>query len=127
MLLLDSQAALWLLDDNPRLGPLAREAIASAAAVHVSAATVWELTIKAMLGKLSLPDQFARHLTEQGLVVLNVSAAHAEGIRDFPELVRHDPFDRLIVAQAQQSGLRLVTADRVLLTLDRDFIIDAAA
>lgn len=116
-----------MLDDNPRLGPLAREAIASAVAVHVSAATVWELTIKAMLGKLSLPDQFARHLTEQGLVVLNVSAAHAEGIRDFPELVRHDPFDRLIVAQAQQSGLRLVTADRVLLTLDRDFIIDAAA
>ncbi len=116
-----------MLDDNPRLGSRAREAITSAAAVHVSAATVWELTIKAMLGKLSLPDQFAQHLTEQGLVVLNVSAAHAEGIRDFPELVRHDPFDRLIVSQASLSGLRLLTADRVLLALGRDFIIDAAA
>ena len=114
-----------MLDDNPRLGPLAREAITASAAVHVSAASVWELTIKAMLGKLSLPDGFARQLTEQGLVVLNVSAAHAEGIRDFPELVGHDPFDRLIVSQAKQSVLRLITSDRVLLALGQDFVVDA--
>ena len=50
MLLLDSQALLWLLDDNPRLGARARQAITSAQGVYVSAATVWELTIKTMLG-----------------------------------------------------------------------------
>ena len=99
MLLLDSQALLWLLDDNPRLGPRAREAITTAQGVYVSAATVWELTIKTMLGKLS--------------------------IRDFPELVSHDPFDRLLVAQAFRAGLGLLTADQILLSLDRDFIIDA--
>lgn len=114
-----------MLDDNPRLGPRARLAIAAATAVHVSAATVWELTIKAMLGRLAVPDKLAERLAEQGLVLLSVTAEHTEGIRDFPELVRHDPFDRLILAQAAQVGLRLLTADRVLLALGRDFVVDA--
>jgi PIN domain nuclease of toxin-antitoxin system len=125
MLLLDSQVTLWVLDDNPRLGPRARQAIASATAVHVSAATVWELTIKAMLGKLVVPDKLTLRLVEQGLILLSATAEHAEGIREFPELARHDPFDRLLVAQACQAGLRLFTADRVLLGLGRPFIIDA--
>ncbi|HEX2301684.1 MAG TPA: type II toxin-antitoxin system VapC family toxin [Pseudonocardiaceae bacterium] len=125
MLLLDSQTALWVLDDSPRLGPAARQMIVSAATVHVSAATVWELTIKAMLGKLSVPDKLASRLAEQGLVVLNITAEHAEGIREFPGLTRHDPFDRLLVAQASQAGLRLLTADRVLLGIGSDFILDA--
>ncbi len=95
MLLLDSQALLWLLDDNPRLGGRARQAITSAQGVHVSAATVWELTIKSMLGKLSVPADFSQRLSAQGLEPLSITAEHAEAIRDFPELVRHDPFDRL--------------------------------
>jgi PIN domain nuclease of toxin-antitoxin system len=125
MLLLDSQAALWTLDDNPKLGKQARELIASATRVHVSAATVWELTIKSMLGKLSVPAGLTGRLTDQGLSLLGTTAEHAERIRDFPELVRHDPFDRLLVAQASLSSMQLVTADRVLLGLGRDFIVDA--
>jgi len=66
MLLLDSQALLWLLDDNPRLGPRARQAIISAQGVYVSAATVWELTIKTMLGKLSIPADFSSKLAGPG-------------------------------------------------------------
>jgi PIN domain nuclease of toxin-antitoxin system len=127
LLLLDSQATLWVLDDSPRLGRDARQIIASAATVHVSAATVWELTIKAMLGKLSIPDKFVSRLAEQGLVLLSITAEHAESIREFPQLAQHDPFDRLLVAQASQSGLRLLTADRVLLGLGYDFIVDATA
>jgi PIN domain nuclease of toxin-antitoxin system len=125
MLLLDSQALLWLLDDSPRLGSRARQAITSAQGVHVSAATVWELTIKSMLGKLSVPADFSRRLSAEGLELLSITAEHAEAIRDFPELGRHDPFDRLLVAQASRAGLRLLTADQVLLDLDRDFIVDA--
>jgi PIN domain nuclease of toxin-antitoxin system len=125
MLLLDSQALLWLLDDNPRLGPQARQAITSAQGVHVSAATVWELTIKTILGKLTVPVDLPKRLTAQGLILLSITAEHAEAIRDFPELVRHDPFDRLLVAQASHAGLQLLTADQVLLKLGRDFIIDA--
>jgi PIN domain nuclease of toxin-antitoxin system len=125
MLLLDSRALLWLLDDNPRLGSRARQAITSAQGVHVSAATVWELTIKSMLGKLSVPADFSQRLSAQGLALLSITAEHAEAIRDFPELVRHDPWDRLLVAQAARAGLRLLTADQILLGLGRDFIIDA--
>jgi PIN domain nuclease of toxin-antitoxin system len=126
MLLLDSQALLWLLDDNPRLGPRARQVITSAQGVHVSAATVWELTIKTMLGKLTVPADLSKRLPEQGLELLSVTAEHAEAIREFPELIRHDPFDRLIVAQAARTGLRLLTADHVPLDLRRDFILDAS-
>ncbi len=126
MLLLDSQALLWLLDDNPRLGRQARQAITSAQGVHVSAATVWELTIKTMLGKLSVPADLSKRLTAQGLELLSITPEHAEALRDFPELARHDPFDRLLVAQASRTGLRLLTANQVLLDLDRDFILDAS-
>jgi PIN domain nuclease of toxin-antitoxin system len=125
MLLLDTQAVLWLLDDSPRLGPVARQTIMSSSRVHVSAATVWELTIKSMLGKLTVPAELSRRLTEQGLLLLSVTAEHAEGVRAFPELARHDPFDRLLVSQASQAGLQLLTADRALLGLGRPFIVDA--
>lgn len=124
-LLLDSQSVLWVLDDNPRLGPEARDLITTAGAVHASAATVWELTIKSMLGKLKVPTPLAPILADQGFLPLPITAEHAEGLRELPELAEHDPFDRLIVAQAQLSGLRLITADRVLLALGLPFITDA--
>lgn len=125
MLLLDSQTVLWLLDDNPRLGVRARAMISSAAEVYVSSATIWELTIKATLGKLTLPERFTEAVGAQGLAVLDITGGHAEGIREFPELLRHDPFDRLIVSQAYCERLRLLTADGVLLGLNRTFIVDS--
>ena len=125
MLLLDSQTALWAMDDNPRLGPLAKQLIADSASVHVSVATVWELTIKSMLGKVKIPDDFAAQAAASGFELLEISADHAEGLRDFPELSRHDPFDRLIISQAHQHRLTLMTADGVLLGLGRAFVVDS--
>ena len=125
MLLLDSQVALWLVDDNPRLGSMARERIERAPVVYVSAATIWELTIKSMLGKLDIPEGFETLLQAQGVASLAISAEHAAAIRGFPELIRHDPFDRLLVAQAQLERLDLLTADRVLLASGHTFIVDA--
>ena len=61
-----SQALLWMLDDSPRLGPPARQAITSAQGVHVSAATVWELTIKSMLGKLTVPHDLSQKASGAG-------------------------------------------------------------
>ena len=78
-----------------------------------------------MLGKLTVSADLTNRLTGQGLELLSITAEHAEAIRDFPELARHDPFDRLIVAQAARTGLRLLTADPVLLDVGRDFILDA--
>ena len=60
---------------------------------------------------------FARESSDEGV--------RRGRVRGFPELVRHDPFDRLLVAQAARAGLRLLTADQILLALGRDFIIDA--
>ncbi|BDH57506.1 type II toxin-antitoxin system VapC family toxin [Tsukamurella sp. PLM1] len=125
MILLDSQTALWVLDDSPRLGESARTRIGDSAEVYVSVATVWELTIKSMLGKLSVPADFGALVEAEGLRLLNVEAEHAEGIREFPELLRHDPFDRLLIAQARVEQLLFLTSDRVLLDLDRDFIVDS--
>lgn len=124
-MLLDSQATLWLLDDSRRLGAAARAIIRQAAAVHVSAATIWELTIKSVLGKLSMPPQISDVVLAAGLTLLPVTGHDAEAIRDFPRIARHDPFDRLLVAQAHRRGLTLVTADRVLLGLGESFIVDA--
>lgn len=126
MLLLDSLTALWFLDDHPRLGREARGRISDAVAVHVSATSVWELSIKHMLGRLDLPENLVDALTAQGLTMLPVSAEQAEGVRTLPDaLRRHDPFDRLLVAQARALGLTLLTADRVLLGLDLPFVVDA--
>lgn len=125
MLLLDSQTVLWAMDDSPRLGLQARQRIESSSAVHVSVATIWELTIKSMLGKLKIPADFAAQTEAAGFELLEIAADHAEGLRDFPELMRHDPFDRLIISQAYLHRLTLLTADGVLLGLGRDFVVDS--
>ena len=124
-LLLDTQIALWLLTDDRRLSTAARGAIASATAVHVSAASVFEITIKVMLDKLTVRDDLTGHLEDVGLSLLPVTTWHAERIRDFPTLSRHDPFDRLLLAQAACDGLSLLTADRLLIGLGLDFVVDA--
>jgi PIN domain nuclease of toxin-antitoxin system len=73
-----------------------------------------------------VPADLSKRLPDQGLELLSVTAEDAEAIGGFPELIRHDPFDRLIVAQASRAGLRLLTANHVLLELRRDFILDAS-
>jgi PIN domain nuclease of toxin-antitoxin system len=125
MLLLDSQVALWLVDDSPRLGIAARRRIENDDVVYVSAATIWELTIKSMLGKLEIEPEFESLLVGQGITLLPITAQHAAGISQFPELLRHDPFDRLLVAQARFERLDLLTADRLLLAGGYSFVLDA--
>jgi PIN domain nuclease of toxin-antitoxin system len=124
-LLLDTQIALWLLADDRKLRPSTRTVIDSATTVHVSAGSVFEITVKAMLGKLTAPEGLDTLLRDAGLSPLAVSARHAERIRDFPMLSRHDPFDRLLLAQATCDGLSLLTADRALIALGLDFVVDA--
>lgn len=125
MLLLDSQVLVWVLTGTRRLGRRALTRIRDTPVVHFSAATIFELTIKSMRGRLQVPHDLSRAVRDQGLVELPISAAHAAAVGDFPELVRHDPFDRLLVAQAHCAGMDLLTADGVLLDLARDFIVDA--
>jgi PIN domain nuclease of toxin-antitoxin system len=114
-LLLDTHVLLWLLDDNPRLGVDARERITTSAAVYVSAASMWELAIKAALGKLTLPDDLDDAIDRSALRDLPVTRRHALA-SDITALPHKDPFDALLVAQAEVERLTLITADTKLLT-----------
>lgn len=112
-LLLDTHVLLWWLGDPERLGPRALEAIADGAnEVLVSPASVWEIEIKRTMGKLEAPDDLLEIIPAQGFQPLPIGLGHAWLAGRLP---RHhaDPFDRLLIAQAQIEGLTLVSADAV--------------
>ena len=98
-LLLDTHAFLWWLDESPKLRRDARTAIAdSTALVHVSAITIWEITIKAQLGRLEPgTDRIDQEIAVNGFVELPISAHHALVAEQLPP--HHgDPFDRMLIA-----------------------------
>lgn len=111
-LLIDTHVLLWALDDAPSLSPAARAAITDGRnVVFVSAATAWEIVIKKALGKLKAPtagylDELRRHR----FTPLDITTLHALAVETLP-LHHTDPFDRLLVAQAQVEKLTLVTRD----------------
>ena len=114
-LLLDTQTLLWWHEGNRKLGPRARQAIEQrATAVAVSAVTGWEIAIKAQSGRLRLSEAvdvwMAAVLDGSGFGVLNVTMAHAVAVAALP--AHHaDPFDRLLIVQAQLENLTIVTSD----------------
>jgi len=113
-LLLDTHVALWALSSPERIAPEVREMLSDPAhAVHVSAATVWEVEIKRAIGKLSAPDGFAGECLDRGFDPLPIDLAHAERAGRLPP--HHaDPFDRMLIAQAFEEDLVLVSDDRAL-------------
>lgn len=117
-LLLDTQVALWALTGSSRLPARARELILTPEAIiYFSAATVWEIAIKHRLARGDMPvsgKEAADLFIEAGYVELAVTAAHAAATEDLP-LHHADPFDRILVAQAHYTPLRLVTHDKQLL------------
>ena len=78
--------------------------------VFVSAASVWEMSIKRSLGKLSAPENLTTVVEREGFASLPVTLFHAEQAGTLP-LHHQDPFDRMLVAQAQSEGLAIVTGD----------------
>lgn len=113
-LLLDTHVFLWAVAGSPRLKAPARRLIESADAVHVSAASIWEIAIKARLGKIDAdPAQLAACIEPSGFRPLPVSTVHAAGVAAL-EYHHADPFDRLLLAQALAEPLRLLTADAAL-------------
>ncbi|KVD34960.1 twitching motility protein PilT [Burkholderia sp. ABCPW 11] len=110
-LLLDTHIFLWSVTDDPKLSARARRVIADADERFVSSASIWEAAIKAGLGKLDVDvDRLVRVLRASGFRELPVRAVHGAAVRSLPSHHR-DPFDRLLVAQAQHEPLQLVTAD----------------
>jgi PIN domain nuclease of toxin-antitoxin system len=113
-LLLDTHTVLWWLSGDERLGPRAGELIDDASSeVLLSAAVVLEATIKRSLGKLEAPAGLAEILIDAGALPLPIWIAHAEAVGRLPWHHR-DPFDRLLVAQAQVEQAVIVSNDEAL-------------
>ena len=110
-LLLDTHVLIWW-DEGRRLAAGARRAIGEADAVYVSAASAWEIAIKVGLGRLHPTRTVEQAATESGFLELPVTFRHAELVAVLPKHHR-DPFDRLLIAQAEAEKLTLVTRDPV--------------
>ena len=115
-LLLDTQIAIWMLNDRSRVPRHIVDMIENPAhRVFVSAISIWEISIKFPLGKATAPpfsgEEAIRHFTRASFEFLSITPEHAAAVGTLPP--HHgDPFDRLLIAQALTEPLRFVTADR---------------
>ena len=110
-ILLDTHTLLWWLADSPLLGAQARSLIADTRnPIYVSATTTWEIAIKRAEGMLEAPDDMDRIVEDEGFEKLPITLFHGEQAGSLPEIHR-DPFDRMLIAQAQAEGLELLTKD----------------
>jgi PIN domain nuclease of toxin-antitoxin system len=117
-LLLDSHVFIWWLDGDKRLGPGLREVIQDARTlVHISAASIWELEIKAALGRLTVTFDLLDDVSANGFLTLAISAEHAMTAARLPRHHR-DPFDRMLIGQSQIEGLVLATEDPMIALYD---------
>ena len=114
MLLLDTHAFLWFLNDDDRLPSEISKVIQTCDGVYISIATFWEMAVKNSLGKLELPrsvSQMMEDCSQLSFTILPIYGRHLERVTNLPWHHR-DPFDRLLISQAKEEGLTLVTADR---------------
>ena len=115
--LLDTHALLWWLSDDAKLSRRARTVIGTTSnTVFVSAASAWEIATKVRLGKLptgvELASDFEGQLEREGFLSLQISVEHAVRAGFLPGGLR-DPFDRMLIAQAQAENLQIVSKEEL--------------
>jgi len=113
--LLDTHAFLWWITDDPKLSLRVRGIISDGEnEIFISAATGWEIAIKSQIGRLKLPDEPQRFILEQlkinGMKSLPIEMRHALHVSTLPAY-HQDPFDRILIAQAQMEDLPVLSAD----------------
>ncbi|MFE2743392.1 type II toxin-antitoxin system VapC family toxin [Streptomyces scopuliridis] len=107
----DTHVILWWLDDSPELSSEIKELLDTEPAVYVSAVSPWEIAIKQSLGKLDGPEDLAERVRDSQFSGLPITAGH--GVRaGRPPTHHRDPFDRILIAQAQTEGMTMVTRDK---------------
>ncbi len=115
--LLDTHVALWAIADSPKLSKKARDMIESPrSSIWISAASVWEISIKHSLGRGDIPvsgQDALRYFRASGYRFLPVDPEHAAAVEDLPTH-HHDPFDRILIAQALTEPMRLLTHDSMM-------------
>jgi PIN domain nuclease of toxin-antitoxin system len=109
-LLLDTHVVLWWLADDPTLSDDVKARLDVEPDVYVSSATVWEVSIKQAIGKISQPADLPDAIRNSGFLELRINFEHAIIAGRLP-LLHRDPFDRMLVAQAKCENLTLVTRD----------------
>lgn len=125
-LLLDTHVLLWWLVDDPKLGSGARADISDGKnEIYVSAASSWEISIKQRNGKLIGPDNINSIVEQERFVKLPISLVHGEAAGQLPDHHK-DPFDRMLIAQAQTERLTVLTADDKLQLYDADVVMVTA-
>ncbi len=129
-LLLDTQVWLWSLLAPERLNREAQTLLAQVQnQLYLSSASVWEISIKAGLGKLPLPEPPASYVTSrmesQGILTLNITRAHALEVFNLPAHHR-DPFDRMLIAQSRVEKFPVLTADPLFKVYEVEIIWSAA-
>jgi PIN domain nuclease of toxin-antitoxin system len=125
-LLLDTQCLLWWFTEPERLNVKAIEQIVSEDnQLFFSVASAWEIAIKVSIGKLPLPEPvdiyIASRMQQLGIKYLDIVFPHVYKVATLP-LLHRDPFDRILIAQAQIERLTLVTADEILTNYDVDLL-----
>ncbi len=119
--LADSHVLLWLWRSPEQLTKAQEDALASTAQVYISIAAIWELSIKASLGKLIVPPDLADEALRLGFDFLPVEPRHTNAVRMLPH--HHgDPFDRMMIAQAMVEDLTMITSDRKIANYDVSII-----
>lgn len=109
-MLLDTHVVLWWLADDAALADEVKDQLDHEPDVYASAATIWEVAIKQAIGKLPEPAGLPELIRDSGFAELPISAQHAMAAARLP-LIHRDPFDRILVAQAQDENFTLVTRD----------------
>lgn len=123
--LLDTQALLWVARSPEKLGKNSLHALQRAIGVMYSSVSIAELEVKQLIGKIGRSEELQGLLANSDIGELPFTSEHARQIARFGSLVKHDPFDRFIVAQAAAENYQLITADQKLVDLGFDWILDA--
>ena len=113
MYLLDTHALLWYLRDSPELSKKALKIINTEDEIFVSVASLWEIAIKNSIGKLDLEfsiEEIENLCNEKDITILQINGKQLDKIKLLPK-IHSDPFDRLIIAQAQTEELTILTTD----------------
>ena len=121
-LLLDTHVLLWSLAGDDRLGDRAVDLIEDGRnVVYVSAASIWEISIKRSLGKLRVPGDVPTEVDAASFIRLPISFEHADAVAALPDL-HADPFDRMLIAQARTDRSTLMTDDALMQRYDVQLI-----
>lgn len=116
MYLIDTHCLLWYLRDCEKLSQKAREIIDNEEQIFVSIISLWEIAIKRSIGKLDLDfsvSQIEELCIEKEISILPIKSSHLDCLEILPK-IHNDPFDRLIICQAKNENLTLITCDTII-------------